>query len=162
MKVIPLTQGYIALVDDLDYEWASRLRWYAHVKKRKTTIVYAVRKSNQKMISMAGEIAKIAGIWVDGLEIDHIDGNRLNNQRYNLRVATGSQNQANQIHRKDTSSRYKGVSWSSKNNKWTAYIGYNKNKYNLGTYKSEEEAAKEYDLCAYELFGEYARLNFPK
>lgn len=162
MKLIPLTQGYSAIVDDIDYDWVSQCRWYAHVKKkRRVPVAYAVRKDAEgKMISMAVEIAKYAGIWVDGCEIDHRDANRLNNTRQNLRAVTVSQNQANQIPRPGTS-KYKGVSWDASRGLWRADIRHNYKRIPLGRFESEEDAARAYDQKALELFGEHARLNFP-
>lgn len=162
MKTIPLTQGYHALVDDDDYWWLSNHLWYAHVKtKRRVIVVYAVRKDAAgTMVSMAVEVAKHAGIWVEGREIDHRDTNRLNNMRYNLRAVTGSQNQANQIPRPGTS-RYKGVSWDRQRELWRADIKHNYKRIPLGRFVTEEEAARAYDHKALELFGGHARLNFP-
>jgi hypothetical protein len=160
MKTIPLTQGYHAFVDDEDYVWLSCSLWYAHVKRsRKNPVAYAVRKEKGRTLSMAVEIAKHAGIWVHGLEIDHADGNRLNNQRCNLRAVTGSQNQANQLPRAGTS-RYKGVSWDRTRGLWNAHIGYQKQKLHIGAFEFEEGAAMAYDAKALQLFGQYARLNF--
>ena len=160
MKTIKLTQGYEALVDDEDHGWLSRWKWYAHIKRRKTEVAYAVRKENGGTVSMAVTIAQKYGFWEAGKEVDHIDGNRLNNQKTNLRSSTGQQNQANQLPRIGTS-QYKGVSWHSRDRKWRASIRINYKKYNLGNFSSEEEAARAYDAKAREFFGEHARLNFP-
>lgn len=162
MTTIELTQGYQAFVDDDDYSWVSQWIWYAHVKKnRRLPFAYAVRKDAAgNTISMAVEIAKRAGIWVVGCEIDHRDTNRLNNMRYNLRAVTGSQNQANQIPRPGTS-KYKGVSWDSQRELWRADIRHNYKRIPLGRFVTEKDAAMAYDQKALELFGEYARLNFP-
>lgn len=160
MKTLKLTQDYETLVDDEDLAWLSYWKWYAHVKRRKTEVVYAVRKESGETVSMAVTIAQKYGFWEAGKEVDHIDGNRLNNQKANLRTATGQQNQANQLPRTGTS-QYKGVSWHTRDRKWRASIRFNYKKYNLGNFSSEEDAARAYDAKAMEFFGSHARLNFP-
>ncbi len=160
MKTIKLTQGYEALVDDEDLTWLSYWRWYAHVKRRKTEVAYAVRKENGETVSMAVTIAQKYGFWEAGKEVDHVDGNRLNNQKTNLRSSTGQQNQANQLPRAGTS-QYKGVSWDASRQMWRADIRHNYKRLPLGRFSSEEDAARAYDTKAQELFGPHARLNLP-
>lgn len=95
-------------------------------------------------------------------EIDHIDGNRLNNQKSNLRYATSSQNKANRGPRKDNKSGYKGVSWHKQRKKWTARIK-NGSKYeHLGLFQNKIDAAKTYNIKAIEYYGSYAWLNIIK
>jgi len=151
MKRIPLTHGYFALVDDDDYEELSKHKWHYHEG-------YACRNSDlingrRKTLRMHREIIHAP----QGIGTDHIDGNKLNNQKSNLRTATQSQNNANTSARNNTS-KYKGV--SIRNNHWRSQIRFNGKTKSLGTYRTEEEAAKAYDVKAKELFGEYARLNF--
>lgn len=93
-----------------------------------------------------------------GLFIDHVNGNPSDNRRSNLRFATPKQNSANSKPRKGH--LYKGVSKMS-NGKYSASIGQNGKKVWLGTYKTQEQAAKAYDMAAISFSGEYARLNFP-
>jgi len=96
--------------------------------------------------------------------IDHINGNPLDNRRCNLRFVTTQQNAYNQKKQKRiTSSRYKGVYRQSQSRKksWMAYITQDGKKRNLGTYSTEEDAARAYDKAAKKLFGEYAHLNSP-
>lgn len=94
-----------------------------------------------------------------GMEIDHIDNNRLNDHLSNLRLATRSQNQANCSgrNRLNKKSRYKGVSPNRSN--WQAKIRKNNKIICLGTFDTQEKAACAYNKKAVELFGEYARLN---
>lgn len=161
MKTITLTQGFETSVDDEDIDWLRQFSWYSHVKKRKSTIVYAVRKDSKKTVSMAKSILVRHGLWIEGYEIDHIDGNRLNNQKSNLRLATSSQNQANQLPR-IASSKYKGVSWESSRSMWRADIRVNRRRIFLGRYNSEIDAAIAYDIKALEVFGSFSKINFPK
>ncbi len=96
----------------------------------------------------------------EGLVVDHIDGNGLNNTRANLRICTYQQNICN---RKGwgKDSKYKGVCWDIYNKKWRAQINFNRECRYLGVFEDEIEAAKEYDKHAKKLFGEFAYLNFP-
>lgn len=93
-----------------------------------------------------------------GLQIDHIDGDGLNNRRTNLRWATQSQNFANRRPMEGTS-KFKGVSRFRR--KWQVKVKLNRESHWVGLFDDEVEAAKAYDAAAIRLFGEYARLNFP-
>jgi hypothetical protein len=102
----------------------------------------------------------ILGSSPTGYVIDHKDNNPLNNQRSNLRFATYQQNSFNckKMSTRPTTSEYKGVH-RRKNGKWRAVIQHNGKKINIGTFKSESEAALSYNKLAKELFGEFAYLN---
>jgi hypothetical protein len=91
--------------------------------------------------------------------IDHIDGNRLNNNIENLRWASYQQNCFNRKSIKDTSSKYKGVSWNKQCNKFIAYIQVNGKKQYIGLFDNEEHAANAYNEKANELFCDFAKLN---
>jgi hypothetical protein len=93
---------------------------------------------------------------------DHIDGNGLNNQRSNLRPATAGQNNANKRKRLSATSRYLGVCWSPNQERWRARIYRDGTNRHLGYFDSEVDAALAYDTAAREMFGEYARPNFPE
>lgn len=96
--------------------------------------------------------------------VDHIDNDPMNNQRGNLRISDDSQNQWN----KGKPTRRDGKSWTSPykgvfywEGRWIARIMAKRKKYSLGSYATEEDAARAYDDKARELHGEFARLNFP-
>lgn len=92
--------------------------------------------------------------------IDHIDGNRSNNAWSNLRKATTSQNLINSKKRKNSKSKYKGVSFHSRRIlKWAARININKKQYILGYYNTQEEAAIVYNEAAIKYYGNFAKLN---
>lgn len=95
-----------------------------------------------------------------GMHIDHINGNKLDNRRKNLRVCTQSQNNLNVRKRDNSASIYKGVYRSNgRINKWKAQIALKGKFYHCGVFSNEIEAALAYNAKAQELFGEYARLN---
>jgi hypothetical protein len=95
-----------------------------------------------------------------GFETDHINGNRLDNRRSNLRLVTHQQNQWNRRKKANATSKYIGVTADS--GKWRARIhDLSGRLIGLGYYDKEETAARVYDKAALEMRGEYARLNFP-
>ena len=151
MKKIKLTQEREALVDDIDYEELNKYKWYygGGYARRDT------RESDgtRKRLLMHREIIS------SDTCVDHIDGNGLNNQRHNLRVATYQQNNTNRRKQDGFTSKYKGVAWCKRENKWRAYIKINGKFKSLGYFDNEIIAAKKYNQIAQELFGEYALLN---
>lgn len=99
-------------------------------------------------------------IMPNSLEVDHRNGNGLDNRRENLRPATHKQNLANQRPQIGRSSRFKGVCWRSGRSKWQAYIKLAGEKQrHLGYFDDEVEAAKAYNSAAVEAWGEFARPN---
>lgn len=95
-----------------------------------------------------------------GTEVDHIDGDGLNNHRRNLRVCSRQMNAANAVRHRDGTNPYKGVRYCR--GKWAAGIGINYRRIYLGRFHTAEEAARAYDCAAKEAFGDFARLNFPE
>lgn len=150
---IALTQGYLALVDADDFEWLNQYKWTALVTGGN---VYAIRNEKGKVILMHREIMQPP----KGMVVDHIDGHGWNNLRLNLRTCTRRQNLCNTRPRGGRS-QYKGVRYEKRREKWIAEITHKGKKHYLGAFDDEIEAAKAYDRKAVELFGEFARLNFP-
>jgi hypothetical protein len=152
MKEIELTQGYVAIVDDEDYEYLSQWKWFA--SRNATGRYYAVRNEGKNQIRMHREILKAP----KGMEVDHINTNTLFNVKKNLRICTRAENAKNLSKPKNNTSGYKGVSRDRR--KWKAYIGLNNKKIHIGMFSSPKEAARAYDEKAKELFGKFAKLNF--
>lgn len=150
MKTIPLTQDKVALVSDEDFEALSQHRWYA---EKQNHTFYAARhikiaKNKWIVIKMHTDILGKK----EGYEIDHIDGDGLNNQRNNIRHVTHRQNTQNLHIAK--SSKYPGVRWHKTNKKWEARIKLHGIRKILGHYTNEHEAYMAYAKAVKEYVGE--------
>lgn len=156
-KLIPLTKGYFAIVDDDDYEKLNCHKWYAK-SIRHSHIVYASRDIG----SIHEMMHRVIMGNPDGVSIDHINGNSIDNRKENLRICTHSQNLSNRskMNTKNTSG-YKGVGWSKNARKWSASITHNYKKIHLGYFFDIIDAAKARDVAALKYHGEFASLNFP-
>jgi hypothetical protein len=147
------------MVDDHWFQILDQWRW-GYLKARDNE--YAQRHENPIINGKKKRIHILMHQVVAGYKNpDHIDGNGLNNQEANLRPATNSQNQMNQRLQKSSKSGFKGVSWYGATRKWQVQIKKDGKHYFLGRFSTPEEAARAYDAKARELFGEFARLNFP-
>ncbi len=154
IRYIPLTRGYFAIVDAADYDWLSQYKWTAIVCGNS---VYPVRNDHGHSVLMHRQIMQPA----PGEVVDHIDGNGLNQRRANMRCCSQGQNLLNRKAWTAKKSKYKGVRWSKRSRKWIAEITLHGKRQWLGTFEKEEDAARAYDRRARELFGQYARPNFP-
>ena len=152
VRLIPLDDGFYAYVDAADYEWLSQWNWHM------ASAGYAVRHEKRKYIFMHREIMRPP----QGMIVDHADGSKANNCRFNLRVCTRGQNQGNLRKRRGTGSRFKGVYYIKEIEKWGARCQARGKHYYFGSYRDEVEAARAYDRGAVELHGEFARLNSPE
>jgi len=137
MLEIKLTQGKFAMVDDEDFETLNNHKWF--IKKDSNTC-YAYRKQTTNNKRKTVYIHSIIMETPKGMQIDHIDGNGLNNCKSNLRVVTFRQNMQNRHVSK--TSQYLGV--SKFRNKWIAHIGINGKAKYLGIYIIEEDARDAY------------------
>lgn len=161
-KRIQLTQGKFALVDECDFEYLMRWVWYFGSGPRCGYAIRSSRKSKHgddtrtsiymhKVIMLRKYKIKFSS------QVDHKDGNRLNNLRNNLRFATHSQQAMN---RKSIGySKFKGVSWNTRENKWYSKIKVKGVSKHIGCFDNPVEVAKAYNPAAIEYFGEFAKLN---
>jgi len=160
MKKIKLTQDQWVLVDDEDYERLNEHKWYA--SSHRSGNFYVQRGVSGTTSAMHREIMKAN----KGEQIDHINGNTLDNRKENLRLCSNQQNGMNRSKQRNNASGYKGVCYRKKHKDminelskpWVAQIC----RKTIGVYKTKEEAARAYDQKAIELFGEFAQLNFPE
>lgn len=154
MKTIFLNHGKVSLVSDLDFEMLNKYKWYTH---KRSNLYYVVTGGWGKPVYQMHRL--ILGISDPKIFVDHKDGNTLNNQRCNLRIATRSQNNANRKSHKNSSSQYLGVCWNKKNKNWRVLVSVNKKRIDVGSFKTEKEAALAYNEFASKYHGEFARLN---
>jgi len=158
MKVIELTQGRVAIVDDEDFEELAQWRWQFQNQLRG----YAVRsqwipmEQRLRSFSMHRVIMKAPA----GFDVDHVNMNGLDNRKENLRICTRSQNLFNRSAPNHKNSlRIKGVSWHKIKKKYEANIKIGGKQKYLGSFLNIEDAKAAYDAIAVKLHGEFARLN---
>ena len=150
--IIALTQGQEAVVDLKDWTMVSGLRWYAHKTRRG---FYASSGGG----SRGSTLKRMHSVILGRPGVDHRDGDGLNNRRSNQRAASTTQQLANTRKRRGKyTSKFKGVHWSRSLKCWCVQVAHR----HVGLFDDEIEAAKAYDEKAKELFGEFARLNFPE
>jgi hypothetical protein len=154
IKVIPLTKGLYAVVDATDFDRVSQYRWYAQTRNHTNYAACDLQNPKRHMYMhrfLLGE--------PQGLDVDHINHDGLDNRRSNLRSATRSQNHFNKRKSEGKSSKFKGVS-RYKNGKWQAHIGINGKRHSLGnSFKTEEEAFEAYCAEAKRMHGDYLHLD---
>lgn len=153
MREIPLTRGLVTLVDDEDAAWVGQYKWHASPRSGGGFYARGWDRLTRRIVSMHRVI-----MWTPpGTQIDHIDGNSLNNQKSNLRFATVGQNSYNRGKRTTNLAGYKGVSLTRKGYK--AAIKANKIFYHLGVFDSAAAAHAAYCEAARRLHGEFARFE---
>lgn len=152
---VALSRGLVALVDDEDYERINQHNWYCDAKG------YAVRSEYPEGKQQVVRMHRIIINAPPEMTVDHINGDRLDNRKQNLRLATKQQQLRNRPKFKSSRWQYKGVQ-QRETGRWRATINNEGKAYSLGSFGTEVEAAKAYDAKAKELFGEFARLNFSR
>jgi hypothetical protein len=160
MITIPLTRGYVAVVDDEDAHLAA-LKWSVTHKTRGAPNIYAHRYIQDCDGKETHErLHRVIMLAPDGVWVDHIDGDGLNCRRSNLRLVTAWQNAINRRPQAGSASGFKGAS-IDKGGRWRAGIQVRGKRLGLGCFASPEEAARAYDAAAREHYGEFAWVNFP-
>lgn len=156
MKKIPLTRNKFAVIDDLDFKLVSKFTWHANKSKRWYAKTFINNNGNLVTLQMH---RLILGCPKD-MQIDHINGDGLDNRRENLRLCNNSQNHQNR-RCVLSDSGYKGVYWRKygKHGKYNARIHYNEKSVWLGSFDSPIDAAVAYDMAALKYFGEFACTN---
>lgn len=157
VREIPLTKGYVALVDDEDFERVNAFKWFASEQFRSdgSVRVYGQRSQYRGKSVMLHRFILNAPV---GMEVDHEDGDGLNCQRVNLRLATKAQNAMNRRRPSNNTTGFKGV--SRFHQKYAVKVRRDRALIHIGTYDSPEFAAAVYDAAARHLFGPFALTNF--
>jgi hypothetical protein len=150
-QYVNLSKDMMARVSGIDYALLQKHKWCV-------SNGYAASRIDGHLVYMHRLILNAPA----GVGIDHIDGDKLNNERGNLRLATQRQNMRNQPRHRQGTSGYKGVSLRNDTGKYAAHITVDYKKLSLGCYADPVVAARAYDEAARLHFGEFARLNFPE
>jgi hypothetical protein len=148
MKEITLTRGKVALVDDADCEWLSQWKWRSRLANKRYWYAATGRTTLMHRV-----ILGLVGRQV----CDHIDGDTLNNQRYNLRESSYAGNAQNR--NKQSKTIFKGVHFNKRQGRFAVRVRVNGMKRHVGYFDDPVDAAKAYDRAALESYGEFARTN---
>ncbi len=156
---IPLTgkhSNLSILIDKDDEQFVRSFFWNGRISGKK---VYAWASKQVATNGKAIPIHRLLTDCPDGMQVDHINGDSLDNRRSNLRICESRQNHKNKTKMTGTTSKFKGVYWSKLYNRWVAIICNDGKKIYLGKYWHPIYAARCYDRAALEMFGEYAKTN---
>ncbi len=151
---VPLTRGYVAWIDAEDAAWAAAFTWHVGLNRHTAYAVCHASRPRRTTRRMHREIVGAP----PGVEVDHINGNGLDNRRANLRLASHAENMRNRMGLGGRS-RFKGV--RCRGSRWRSIIHFEGRRILLGTFDTEEQAARRYDEAAAHYFGAFAWLNFP-
>lgn len=156
MKLIKLSNGGSAIVDDSDFKFLNQFYWHENkIKGKQGYVRRAVYNSSNHKTSHRYMHHDIFGCK----NVDHKNGNRFDNRKGNLRRATKIQNGQNQRLKTNNTSGFKGVHRVSRTGKFVAYIRVNKKRKHLGTFSKCKDAASAYDSEAVKRFGKFALTN---
>lgn len=153
---LPLSDGSCAIVDASDVEMLSHWTWRV---SEGYVRAYGGMSADGKVQHV--RMHRVIMAPDPGQDVDHINGDGLDNRRANLRLCHRRQNIRNQRKHRNNTSGYKGVFWQRDKGKWRASISKNYRSHHLGYFTGKTEAARAYDSAARELHGEFAQLNFP-
>lgn len=154
-KDIPVT------IDAQDADLFHAHKWYILVQKRPngTQKRYLMRKDGKATVYFHREAL---GVTERATDVDHKDGDGLNNSRENIRVCTRRQNKYNGGSYHGSSSRHKGVSWDNHHGRWLCRYTINRRSVQVGYFDDEDEAGRAYDKAVRELHGAFFHPNFPE
>jgi hypothetical protein len=158
--------GYFYEIDEEDAEIVGLYNWYGWKSRRRNSngeikfhSAYIVANHYHDNTNTRIFMHRVIMNVPNGIEIDHVNGDGLDNRKINLRLCSRGQNNKNVSKRIDNRSGFKGVKWHKQFKKWHARIKNNGKRYSLGLYETKTEAAIAYNKAASTLHGDFARLN---
>ncbi len=154
---IVLSCGAVTLVDDDIAAEFGHLKWNLHPGNRTDYVSRQVYLPGRRCLRF--KLHRVILDALPGQQVDHRDGDGLNNQRANLRAATIFQNASNKRKLEGFTSRFKGVSWSKTNGRWKVQIQHNNKNHHVGYFDDPIQGALAYDAQALSRFGEFACTN---
>lgn len=165
METLQLSQGYVAVVDDEDFERVAAFKWHACVQRRRDGSIRMVYARRTQCSPGGGRTKQylhrvILGLTDPRVKVDHRSHDGLDNRRENLRICTNAENRWNS--RKPCgalTSQYKGVHLNKRKNKWYASMTIKNRQLYLGYFDIESDAAAAYDSAAREYYGDFALTN---
>lgn len=146
--------GVEILIDDEDFHLITDFNWWKRYKNG-TYFISATEESGKSKFFALHRIILNAP---RGMQVDHINGNTLDNRKENLRICTPDQNQQNRKMRKDCSSGSKGVYYNKKTDRYESRIAANKKRLFLGSFKTKDEAEQAYVKASRSLYGSFSRV----
>lgn len=166
---IHLTKGQVTVIDCAD-DYAVKLKWFALFNGKLQFPYYAARNKSRANGGTGGAellhrviMSNILGRELtDDEQVDHRDGDGLNNTRENLRLATCAENQRNKGRRPVNTSGYIGVCWHKQHQKWAASLASHGRRRHLGLFSNIHEAVVAYDRACYSMNGDFAVGNYPR
>lgn len=157
-RLIPLTQGRVALVDIEDFEELNKYKWQSH-RNHASRHKAVTKKPDGKWCYITILMHRFIMKAKKGQEIDHVNGNGLDNRKVNLRFCTRSQNCSNSV-KKNKSKKYKGIYFRDRSGgSWEVMVIFKRQRHFIGIFKNEKEAALAYNEAAKKYHGEFAKLN---
>jgi hypothetical protein len=157
MKELKLTKGYVAIVDDEDFEIVSQWHWSATKCCDKVYARRTQRYGNKKVQVYLHRYLMNIHLCDKTVFCDHKDRDTMNNQKSNLRVCTAAENQRNKTKKRNGMHKYMGVSANHK--RFSASLSLNGKRVYIGTYDTQEEAAIAYNKKKIEVHGDFVNLN---
>lgn len=160
MGEIRLSNGMVAKVDDADLEWLSRWNWHSMGEGRKRYAGRLERRGSGVRVFISMHRALMG--FPEGKQVDHINGDSLDNRRGNLRICDHFGQHRNARKSARGRSPYRGVAWMKNMGRWQVRITVTGKKLFLGYTATDEEGARIYDEAARKHHGEFACVNFPR
>lgn len=155
-QIIDLGKGHTALIDEEDYSRASKFNWH----REKGTQTYYAQRNVYGPKKTTQRLHRFIMNALPGEQVDHINGDGLDNRKKNLRITDSQGNNRNRRKLRPASSRYKGVWKDKQTGRWAVTLYLKDGRRTTRRFNTEALAAIAYDNNAVEVFGEYANLNF--